>query len=105
MPVYDYKCKTCGKVIEWKQSINDEPLKKCPESVCECAEKGGGEVARLFSKNVGLVFKGSGFYVTDYNGKNAKGNGSGSNGTNGKSNGKSKRTETKTEKAATSESK
>lgn len=103
MPVYEYKCKTCGKVFEWRQSINDEPLKKCPESVCECAEKGDGEVSRVFSKNVGLVFKGSGFYVTDYNGKSA--NGSESNGANSKSGGNSKKTETKTEKAATSENK
>lgn len=57
MPLYDYKCKKCGHIFEVQQSMKDEPLKKCPK----CA----GEIHRLISA-AGIVFKGSGFHVTDY---------------------------------------
>ncbi len=66
MPVYSYKCNTCGKTFDYKQSIKAESLDKCPESVCESEIKGQGEVHRVISKNIGLVFNGSGFYITDY---------------------------------------
>lgn len=68
MPTYLYKCKTCGKEFEYKQSINDEPLTHCPESVCASSNghRGKGEVFRKIGKNVGFVFNGSGFYLTDY---------------------------------------
>ncbi|MBO8158124.1 MAG: transcriptional regulator [Thermosyntropha sp.] len=56
MPVYDYKCENCGK-FEIKQRITEDPLKTCP--TC------GGKVERLIGKNIGIVFKGSGFYTTD----------------------------------------
>lgn len=56
MPIYDYKCENCGK-FDKMQKISDEPLQICP--VC------GGKVQRVISKNVGIVFKGSGFYCTD----------------------------------------
>lgn len=56
MPMYDYRCNNCGQ-FELQQSIKDEPLTKCP--TCE------GTVQRLISKNVGIVFKGSGFYIND----------------------------------------
>ena len=56
MPIYEYKCAKCGK-FEKLQKVNDEVLTECPR--CE------GEVERLISKNVGVVFKGSGFYKTD----------------------------------------
>ncbi|MFP4370187.1 MAG: FmdB family zinc ribbon protein [Candidatus Kapaibacterium sp.] len=65
MPLYDYKCETCGKTFEYRQSINDEPLTTAPAGVCDCAE-GQGKVHRILSSNIGLVFKGSGFYLTDY---------------------------------------
>jgi len=58
MPTYEYKCKTCGYQFEEFQSIADSPLKKCP--------KCGGLVERLISGGGGLLFKGSGFYITDY---------------------------------------
>jgi len=58
MPIYEYQCRECGNVIEELQSMNDQPLSRCPS--CE------GPVKRLISKRVGLVFKGSGFYVNDY---------------------------------------
>lgn len=56
MPLYEYKCKECGVRFERRQSVNDEPVKVCPEC--------GGEVYRLIQP-VGIVFKGKGFYVTD----------------------------------------
>lgn len=56
MPTYDYACSSCG-AFEYFQKITDEPLKTCP--TC------GGEVKRLISKNANIIFKGSGFYVTD----------------------------------------
>ncbi|MFA5880197.1 MAG: FmdB family zinc ribbon protein [Candidatus Margulisiibacteriota bacterium] len=57
MPTYEYKCLECGYLFDAVQSIHDDPLKQCPE--CQ------SEVRRLISKNVGIAFKGSGFYVTD----------------------------------------
>lgn len=56
MPTYDYRCDQCG-AFEVKQRITEDALTNCP--TC------GGEVKRLISKNVGIVFKGSGFYCTD----------------------------------------
>jgi len=56
MPVYVYQCDTCGLTFERRQSITDEPLHDCPE--CE------GHVHRVIQP-VGVIFKGSGFYVTD----------------------------------------
>jgi putative FmdB family regulatory protein len=56
MPVYAYECKECGVRFERRQSFNDDPITICPE--CE------GEVRRLIQP-AGIVFKGSGFYVTD----------------------------------------
>ncbi len=57
MPTYEYKCKKCGTRFEKEQRMVDPPLKKCPK--CK------GEVFRLISKNVGIAFKGSGFYSND----------------------------------------
>jgi putative FmdB family regulatory protein len=56
MPIYEYKCKNCGEFTKM-QKISAQPLAICP--TC------GGEVERMISKNVGVVFKGSGFYTTD----------------------------------------
>ena len=56
MPTYEYRCENCGK-FEHIQKINDEPFTKCP--------KCGGRVQRLISR-AGIMFKGSGFHVTDY---------------------------------------
>lgn len=56
MPVYDYRCEKCGN-FEATQKITEAPLVACPQ--CD------SPVQRLISKNVGIVFKGSGFYKTD----------------------------------------
>lgn len=58
MPTYEYECTECKHIFEEFQKITDKPLKKCP--------KCGGKLRRLITGGVGLIFKGSGFYVTDY---------------------------------------
>ena len=60
MPTYDYECQKCGHQFEAFQSITAEPLKTCAKSDCP------GEVKRLIGAGAGLLFKGSGFYITDY---------------------------------------
>src|SRR5687767_4284718 len=62
MPTYDYKCDACGHAFELFQSIKADPIKKCP--VC-----GKSKVKRLIGTGAGLIFKGSGFYITDYRDK------------------------------------
>lgn len=58
MPTYEYECNNCKLHFELLQGINDSPVKNCP--------KCGGSVRRLISGGAGLIFKGSGFYITDY---------------------------------------
>ncbi len=58
MPTYDYICKKCGHAFELFQAMQDAPRKRCP--LCR------GAVRRLVSGGTGLIFKGSGFYLTDY---------------------------------------
>ncbi len=62
MPTYDYKCQACGHEFEKFQSITSSPIKKCPHC-------GKNQVKRLIGAGAGLIFKGSGFYVTDYRDK------------------------------------
>jgi putative FmdB family regulatory protein len=62
MPTYEYACPKCGHTFEVFQSMKDEPLKKCPN----CHKAG---VKRLLGSGAGLIFKGSGFYITDYRNK------------------------------------
>jgi putative FmdB family regulatory protein len=59
MPTYEYKCSACGEQFEKFQSIMAPPIKKCP--AC-----GRNKAQRLISAGAGLIFKGSGFYITDY---------------------------------------
>ena len=66
MPTYEYKCEKCGGVFEEFQSILSEPLKKCNKEECD------GAVTRLFSVGAGFIFKGSGFYSTDYRSESYK---------------------------------
>ena len=58
MPTYEYECEKCGHRFELFQSMKDEPKKRCPK--CR------GKVRRLIGTGAGMIFKGSGFYVTDY---------------------------------------
>ncbi len=62
MPTYDYECTKCGYTFELFQSMMDEPRKRCPK--CR------GKVNRLLGTGAGLIFKGSGFYTTDYRSSN-----------------------------------
>lgn len=62
MPTYEYACPKCGHEFEQFQSMRDEPLKKCP--ACKKAA-----LKRLVGGGAGLIFKGSGFYITDYKNK------------------------------------
>jgi putative FmdB family regulatory protein len=59
MPTYDYECDACGHKFELFQSINDPVKKKCPDC-------GKAKLRRLFGTGAAVVFKGSGFYQTDY---------------------------------------
>lgn len=59
MPTYEYKCEACGHGFEQFQSITAAPIKKCPKC-------GKNKVRRLIGTGAGLIFKGSGFYITDY---------------------------------------
>lgn len=66
MPTYDYACEKCGKTFETFQSMRDEPFKECPKELCQQKKWGHGKVKRLLGTGAGLIFKGSGFYTTDY---------------------------------------
>ncbi len=94
MPTYDYECPKCGYRFEKFQGINDPPVKTCPKC-------GGRKVKRLIGTGAGIIFKGSGFYATDYRSdgyrraarsdSGANGNGGG-NGDAGKDTAKKKKT-------------
>lgn len=59
MPTYDYRCNACGHEFEEFQSITASPLRKCPDC-------GKSALRRLIGTGAGIIFKGSGFYETDY---------------------------------------
>ncbi len=59
MPTYEYQCKACGYEMEEFQSITEEPLKHCPNC-------GTDNLVRVIGTGAGLIFKGTGFYLTDY---------------------------------------
>jgi putative FmdB family regulatory protein len=86
MPVYTYRCESCGVQFERHQSFTDEPLKTCPE----CRKKSLKKVITPTR----IIFKGSGFYATDH--RSPSGSGKGSSGT--------KAAESKTEKTESSPS-
>jgi putative FmdB family regulatory protein len=64
MPTYEYRCRKCGHEFEDFKSMSAPPLTKCPK--CK------GKVDRLIGRGAGIIFKGSGFYETDYKRKNWK---------------------------------
>jgi putative FmdB family regulatory protein len=66
MPNYDYLCEKCGHEFEVFQSMNDEKLTVCPQEEC------GGSVRRLLGTGAGIIFKGGGFYETDYRSESYK---------------------------------
>ena len=66
MPTYEYHCEKCKKDFELFQSMNDAPVATCPKDKCRKKTWGKGKVRRLLGTGAGLIFKGSGFYTTDY---------------------------------------
>ncbi|MFL6541003.1 MAG: FmdB family zinc ribbon protein [Chthoniobacterales bacterium] len=66
MPTYEYHCEKCGKNFDSFQSMRDQPFSECPKENCQLPEWGHGKVKRLLGTGAGLIFKGSGFYITDY---------------------------------------
>ncbi|MBF0522084.1 MAG: zinc ribbon domain-containing protein [Candidatus Omnitrophica bacterium] len=59
MPTYQYECSSCGHTLEALQSMSEKKLKKCPKC-------GKNELTRLIGAGTGVIFKGTGFYETDY---------------------------------------
>ena len=72
MPTYEYVCEKCGHEFELARSISAPPLKICPKDVCVKKKWGKGLVKKQISRGAGLLFKGSGFYITDYRSENYK---------------------------------
>jgi putative FmdB family regulatory protein len=103
MPTYDYVCEACGHAFEQFQSISEPELEKCPE----CKKK---KLRRLMGTGAALMFKGSGFYTTDYRSesykksasadKSSSGDSAKSGGDSGKSDSSSKKSESKPAKSA-----
>ena len=72
MPTYEYSCAQCGKTIEVFQSIKAPHLKTCPEDACAKKKWGKGKVKRMLGTGAGIIFKGGGFYETDYRSESYK---------------------------------
>ena len=72
MPTYEYTCAKCGHEFEKVQSMSDAALTVCPKELCGLKKWGKGKVKRAISAGAGLIFKGSGFYITDYRSENYK---------------------------------
>ena len=67
MPTYEYECAKCHKGFEISQSMKDKSLTVCPKDLCRQKTKWGkGRVKRKLGAGAGFLFKGSGFYITDY---------------------------------------
>ena len=66
MPTYEYECAKCKGTFECVQSMKDDPFKVCAKEFCQMKKWGKGKVRRLMGTGAGLIFKGSGFYITDY---------------------------------------
>ena len=102
MPTYEYVCEKCGHRFEQFQSIADKPLKTCPKTACARKTWGKGRVKRAISGGAGLLFKGSGFYITDYRSEGYKA--AAKKEASGTSGGDGKQTPAKTETAAPAKS-
>jgi len=66
MPTYGYVCNKCGHEFEKFQSMKDSALATCPKDLCGQKRWGKGKVTRQLGSGAGMIFKGSGFYITDY---------------------------------------
>lgn len=72
MPTYEYQCEKCKRGFEFFQSMKDAPLAVCPKEACQMKKWGRGKVRRQLGTGAGLIFKGSGFYITDYRSESYK---------------------------------
>jgi putative FmdB family regulatory protein len=72
MPTYEYVCSKCDHHFEKFQPIADNALTVCPKELCGMKKWGKGKVKRVIGAGAGLIFKGSGFYITDYRSENYK---------------------------------
>lgn len=72
MPTYEYTCTKCGHCFEQVQSMSSATLETCPKEKCAEKKWGKGKVKRGVGGGAGLIFKGSGFYITDYRSENYK---------------------------------
>lgn len=72
MPTYEYQCEKCGLEFEQFQSMKDDALTTCPKDICQKKRWGKGKVHRAIGAGAGLIFKGSGFYITDYRSESYK---------------------------------
>lgn len=72
MPTYEYICDKCGHQFELFQSMSAKPLTVCPKDLCPKKQWGKGKVKKQLGAGAGLIFKGSGFYITDYRSANYK---------------------------------
>jgi putative FmdB family regulatory protein len=70
MPTYEYECEKCGHLFEVVQPISAKALKQCTKELCGQKRWGKGRVKRAIGAGAGLLFKGSGFYITDYRSDN-----------------------------------
>ena len=95
MPTYDYRCQSCGAEFERFQKMSDGLLRKCPEC-------GKLKLKRLMGTGAGIIFKGSGFYETDYKRKSSN-NGSSGTGTSSTRSSSSSSSESKSESKNTSD--
>ena len=103
MPTYEYECAKCKKDFEIFQSMKDDALKACPKDKCRMKTWGKGKVKRKLGAGAGFIFKGSGFYITDYRSEGYK-SGAKSDSAASKTSGSSSdssSTSTKTESAKT----
>ncbi len=66
MPTYEYHCEKCGQDFEASHAISAPPLKVCPPELCVRKKWGRGRVTKKIGAGAGLLFKGGGFYITDY---------------------------------------
>ena len=66
MPTYEYFCTKCEQEFELFQSMNDKALATCPKGLCRLKTWGKGKVKKKIGAGAGIIFKGSGFYITDY---------------------------------------
>jgi putative FmdB family regulatory protein len=105
MPTYEYVCAKCDKTFEITQPITSDALTTCPKDVCPRKPWGKGKVKRAISTGGGLIFKGSGFYTTDYRSDSykeaAKKDASSTSGSSAKESKEAKASKTESKPAAT----